>query len=58
MEQLRIKLMTIGVLSAPSEEALDSALKRYSSCLECSMHCLRINKSELELPAMAIRTSV
>ena len=32
--------------------------KRYSSCLECSMHCLRINKSELELPAMAIRTSV
>ena len=27
MEQLRIKLMTIGVLSAPSEEALDSALE-------------------------------
>ena len=27
MEQLRIKLMTIGVLSAPSEEALDSALQ-------------------------------
>ena len=26
MEHLRIKLMTIGVLSAPSEEALDSAL--------------------------------
>ena len=27
MEHLRIKLMTIGVLSAPSEEALDSALE-------------------------------
>jgi len=27
MENLRIKLMTIGVLSAPSEEALDSALE-------------------------------